>query len=250
MGNMGKIKNFLILAKDKILDTLFPKNIKCIFCGHDVPNFNEKPYCDKCEKFALNNKYKCLKCATPFENDLKLCKYCANDKKHIYFDKIVCPFIYTDTVLRGIRKFKEENGRYLVSTFAKYIAKEVCEANMEFDFIVPVPMFKKDQKIRGYNQSEILANELAKIFDKPVENELLQKIKRTKHQKWLTKKERKRNLENSMIITNKNFVNKKNFLIVDDIVTTCATIDHCAKLLKKSGASKVYGCAVARTALK
>jgi len=117
--------------------------------------------------------------------------------------------------------------------------------------LVPVPLDKKKLKIRGYNQSELLANELAKILQIPVLTDVLIKIKSTDSQMELKKEERKKNLLNAFSIKKcgtsdvPHFLGKKVFL-VDDVYTTGSTMAECAKVLRSAGAKQVWGICIAR----
>jgi len=112
--------------------------------------------------------------------------------------------------------------------------------------LIPVPLNKRRLKNRGYNQSEELAKELSKILQIPVITNSLLKIKPTKSQMELSKKEREVNLRDAFIIKNPTeFVGKKVFL-VDDVYTTGSTMQECATVLRNSGAKQVWGIALAR----
>ena len=136
---------------------------------------------------------------------------------------------------------------YLAKHYAKYISYYLDEKQVEFDVIVPVPSHKSSIRKRGYNPALVLAQELSKITGKPYE-EVFYKTRKTKNQKNLDYTKRQDNLNNSIILLNKSAVNGKNVLIIDDIITTGATIEACAKLIHK--AKNVVGCAVARRSLK
>ena len=106
--------------------------------------------------------------------------------------------------------------------------------------IVPVPMYAKKQRARGYNQAEIIACELGKIIHIPVNTRFLKRNKNTVPMKEVSGRDRSKNLENAFI-ADKNVVKYKKILLVDDIYTTGATLDACAAVLKKYGVEKVYG---------
>jgi len=108
-----------------------------------------------------------------------------------------------------------------------------------------VPMFKKREKQRGFNQAELIAKELGQITNREVVP-LLEKIKDTPSQTELNKEERVKNVRDSFQI--KKEVNcPKNVLIVDDIWTSGATMEECARILKKSGVEIIRGFTLART---
>jgi len=122
----------------------------------------------------------------------------------------------------------------------------------ENSVLIPVPLDKKKLKIRGYNQSEELAKELAKVLKVPVVSNVLIKIKSTKPQMELSKEEREKNLENAFEIypsghkQNPEKISGKKVFLVDDVYTTGSTMQECAKTLKNSGIKQVWGIVLAR----
>lgn len=219
---------------------LFPDDIKCIFCGKDIPLFYEKPYCENCEKdLTFNEGNRCLICDMPIKNEAKICDFCQNNKR--YFKKAYCPFIYKDKIRQAILSYKFDNRRYMAKGFAVLIAKYIND--LKVDLITFVPMTKNKQKERSFNQAERLANELGKILNIPV-LKTLEKIKDTDEQKILDYKERSKNLKDAFRIINRDLIKDKSVLLVDDILTTCATVNTCAEYLSKH--ATVYVTAIAR----
>ena len=120
----------------------------------------------------------------------------------------------------------------------------IDEKDLNIDFVTFVPSHKKTIKKRGYNQSKLLAEEIASLLNIPL-IETLEKNVLTKTQKNLDYTTRQENLRDSMrFLIDKNLIKDKNILLVDDIVTTGATVNTCANLLSK--AKNVYVCAIAR----
>ncbi len=103
------------------------------------------------------------------------------------------------------------------------------------DFLIPVPMYKKDIRKRGYNQSAIIAKTLSKITKIPVHYDCLNKTKQTKKQVGLNYEKRTKNLSKAFEV-NKKCLNKKySVVLVDDVFTTGSTLNECAKTLLKNG---------------
>lgn len=238
-----KVKERLKLVKDKILDILFPNDITCIFCGNEISSGH---ICTNCLKENIFNEgNRCSVCDSPIKEGNIICDHCKNIKRN--YKKLFCPFNYAGKVRQSLLKFKSDRAKYLAKPFAQFIADRLLQENIEFDVIVPVPSHKKTIKERGYNPAKVLADELALITSKPVAD-VLYKTVQTKKQKFLNFQERQDNLENSITLLDKSAIKNKNVLIIDDIITTSATIDICAKLMIK--AQNIYGCAVARRALQ
>ena len=238
-----KIKEKLIHLKDKILDVLFPNDITCIFCDNEIPSGH---ICDKClNEHLFNDGNKCQVCDSPIKEGNIICDHCKKAKRN--YKRCFCPLNYSGNVRKSLLKFKSDGAKYLAKPFAEFIAEKLVIEEVEFDVIVPVPSHKKSIKDRGYNPAEELAKELSKITGKPYANALCKTFP-TQKQKFLNFDERQNNLENSITLVDKTAVQGKNVLIIDDIITTSATINACAKLMIK--ANEIYGCAVARRALE
>ena len=238
------MKNFM----EKALNIFFPKKLKCMFCGRDI-DYKNKPYCDFCEKekFFNNSKSRCKICDMPIVGEVEYCDNCKQNHKS--FDKAFCPFIYEGNVRKSLLKFKSQNAKYLAEPMAKIMAEKLIDENLEFDIIIPIPMTEKSLKKRGYNQALLLAEEISKILNKPLCTDVLFKTRDTKHQKELGFNDRQKNLAGAFGLENIKKIKGKNILLVDDILTTCATVDSCSSLLKKYS-NNVYVCCFARNIYK
>ena len=144
-----------------------------------------------------------------------------------------------------IMGFKYSNKRYLAEIFAELCAFVLLKEFADSDFIINVPMHPKDKRKRGYNQTELLCKEISKKTGYTFVNGLFSKTKRTLRQATLSKEDRAKNLENAFKLEDKKAVKDKIILIVDDCMTTGATVEAIAKSLKKSKAKKVYVITVA-----
>ena len=111
--------------------------------------------------------------------------------------------------------------------------------------MIPIPLSKAKLRKRGYNQSKILANELAKKFNIPFAD-VLQRNRDTKTQAGLSRIEKRLNVRNVFEITNHKFLIKQNVFLVDDVVITGATLSQAAKVLKENGAKRVIGLTLVR----
>ncbi|MFR2196198.1 MAG: ComF family protein [Clostridia bacterium] len=115
----------------------------------------------------------------------------------------------------------------------KYVQFEI------YDIIIPVPISKKRNKERGYNQSFLIAREIAKNEKVKLKNNVISKVKNNNTQSKLNKEERAENVKNVYKITNNKEIIDKNILLIDDIFTTGATLNECSKMLKQAGTKKV-----------
>lgn len=240
------MKNKLKNCWNKILEFLFPSNLKCIFCGRDVPS---KDFCcceDCLHKLPFNIGQKCKICDDEIFGDGSICDNCKSHHKK--FDKAIAPFVYEGDVKKIVLKLKNDNAKYLTPHMAKFMVNRLKQETFSFDLILPVPLSQKSLNKRKYNQASLLAEEIAKLTNSAYNNTVLIKEKETKHQKELGFLDRQNNLHNAFKVVDKNAIINKNILLVDDVMTTGATSNECAKTLKKY-ANKVYVLTFARNRL-
>lgn len=230
--------------KDIFLNALYPDSIKCIFCNNELES--DDPICKDCHNSDyFNTGNRCMFCDLRIKKDNIVCDNCQSFRPK--FVKAICPFVYKDHVRASILKFKSDGAKYLAKPFAKFMYEKLKDENINFDIIVPVPSHKDTIKKRGYNQAKVLADEIAILSCKPVIEVIIKNVK-TKTQKSLTFKERHENLVNSMTLTDKKLIKGKTILLVDDILTTCATVNYCSELM--SNAKEIYVATIARNELK
>ncbi|MEJ5286402.1 MAG: ComF family protein [Candidatus Kapaibacterium sp.] len=137
-------------------------------------------------------------------------------------------------------KFKKI-GYFLGTKLGEHIYNEIEKQGFNIDFIVPVPIHKLRRRERGFNQSEIISEAISQVTSIPVEFNLIKRNIYTQSQTQLNFDERKKNVENAFVLgKSSNFVQGKNFLLVDDIITTGSTLFNCAKLLKSVGANEMF----------
>ena len=116
----------------------------------------------------------------------------------------------------------------------------------EADLIVSVPTYSTKKRERAYNHAEILAKTLSKNLSIPMDERNLKKIRWTQSQSELDKERRQKNVQDSFLTVDKNVFSGKKVLIVDDVYTTGATINECAKALLDAKADKVFSLTLAR----
>ena len=213
---------------EKILNLIFP-NV-CGFCY----KFNNNNLCKKCE--MILNKYE-------FNN----IKDYTQDKQK-YFDYLFCALKYENIIREKIIQYKFNEKSYLYKTFAKIIIKnkKIYSFFKLYDIIIAVPMHKSKKNIRGYNQSELVAKEIAKQMELVMEKDTLIKVKKTQVQSTLTKSKRMENIKDAFGIKNSDKIKNKKIILVDDIYTTGSTVNECSKVLKKAGAKEICVVTIAK----
>ena len=192
----------------------------------------------------------CWSCPLQYPN--LICNSCTNSiKKEIALifrntptiNQVLSCSEYNKHIKETIKLFKYNQKRVLPlfdPLIKKALKLKPCHFK-DIDIIIPVPLHKKKSRLRGFNQSELIAERLSGFSSIMHMPENLIKIKNTISQTGLSRIERMKNLENSFIIKNPKIVKEKTVLLIDDIVTTGATLETCAKELINAGVKKVKG---------
>ncbi len=179
-------------------------------------------------------------CGKPLEREEQ--EYCRSCSKYLpAFDGGRSVWIHAHPVTSAIYRFKYHNKRYYGKVFGKEMARcySVFVQQWEIEEIIPIPLHKSRKRFRGFNQTDILADELGRILNIPVNKTRLYRIKKTKPQKELDYGQRIKNMKNAFAVSKHSRV-KRRVLLIDDIYTTGSTIHKAAKILKLSGVEKVY----------
>ena len=146
---------------------------------------------------------------------------------------------------RSIHQFKF-NGKVGLDRPLGVLLEQAIDTDLKIDLLVPVPLQRKRLQQRSYNQALLLARVVAKLRKLPVDNDLLIKVRETETQQGLSAKERVKNLQGSFKLE-KN-VSGQNILLVDDVMTTGATVAACSRSLIEGGAANIYVAVIGRAA--
>lgn len=209
-------------------------NYTCDNCGKEV--FNGRRLCETCrEELPYNDGNTCPLCGRRVK-ELGICTECK--EKPLVAERARSLWLHEGDAAKLIRQFK--TGRpYLYRALAEETAPLVEREFGGADAVVFVPMTKKALKARGYNQSCLLARSLAERTGKELLC-VLEKKKDNADQRELTRREREENMRNAFAVRDKSAVKGRTVLIVDDTLTTGATIDAVATALKGAGAKTVF----------
>jgi len=207
----------------KILDLLFPP--KCPFCWR-VLDFSDNSACEKCMG------------SLPFtDSDHKL-----HGK---YFRVCAAPFFFDGMVRKSIHRYKFNGASWYSAAYGKMLADCVREHLPEFDVLTWVPLSEARFKSRGYDQAYLLAKAAGdNLGREPVAT--LRKTVDTKAQSEISdSRVRTDNVRDVYEISSPSTVNGRRILLIDDVVTTGATTDECARVLMEAGAKEVICAALA-----
>lgn len=216
--------------REKLLDFLFPP--KCCICGEILSS--GKVFCDSCAEEIMENK------SAKFVS-----------KHDFAFSKAVFAADYSEKTQRAVLRMKKFADANEVEEFAKLLAftiiKELSDAH--FDLVTAVPMSEEKLKERGHNQAEALAVRVAQRLSLPYRGDLLIQGENFSAQHTLTRSERESAAKERFSAAQGVSITGR-VLLVDDVITTGATLNRCAELLRSIGASDVVAAAALSTPKK
>lgn len=229
-----RIIHSCFISLKQILKTAFPR--LCIGCMKS--------------ELTTNSGYLCLQCISevPFTDHFEK-KYENALVQHFYgrfpvsFGAAMVYFSSGGLVQEIMHTFKYKGEQYVGRSLGKMLAIRLkeCPFRPKIDMIISVPIHFKRQYKRGFNQSDILAQEIAIEMHLPFERDLLLKILDTESQTTKTRKERLENIANAIAIKENKIseIKGKHILLVDDTITTGSTLEACGLILLKNGAASL-----------
>jgi ComF family protein len=235
----------------KILNSagIFFKNLRqiawqnyCRCCGQVIVE-DEKYFCSKCWQnlgFCIVDSY-CLRCGKELSVFARLPDGCAGCREENFnFDSIACAGIYRPPLSSLIVRFKLADRTYLLEPLLNLAQDAISRSDFPepIDYIVPVPLHWRRRFQRGFNQSALIAKDLN--FGNARFNTDLVCIRYTEEQTSLTAAARARNVRGAFAVRKNHNFKGKNICLIDDVKTTGATLNECAKILKDAGADKVF----------
>lgn len=244
-------RSWLTAASDALVSIIFPAD--CRICAELLVDSRRVPICPKClASFERIRSAICEICGCPLsgyqlrEGQTGLCPACQN--KTYGFDRARSFAIYQGPLVRAILLLKFEQIEPLGSWFAEKVAEIVESERDRFaaDVVVPVPLHRQRQRDRGYNQAALISKPLAKRLHLPHKALLLMRTKARPDKRILTLEERWESVRNAFATRPGSQVDDLRVLLVDDVLTTGATLDACARELREAGAKSVFAITVAR----
>lgn len=214
--------NKILKIQEKILNLIYPKT--CGICG----KINSNALCKKCEiNLNKQSENQIIKEGTEIE-----------DKK---FNELMYIFRYEGKIRKIIIDYKFNEKSYIYVTFVNFLLKnkKIFENIKNYDTIIPVPISKKRKKTRGYNQSLLIAKEIAQRTNLKLMNDCLIKTKNIIEQSKLNKEDRIQNIQGVYKLKNMKLIENKKILLIDDIYTTGSTVNECSKMLRIGNPIKI-----------
>jgi ComF family protein len=260
----GGIANYAVLTRNFLLDLFFP--IECLGCAKP-----DEWICSKCFRaLPINNRLFCPGCGRDNNNSA----YCDKCAPNYFLDGIWTASDYNNPIVANIIKkykyhFIKELGTVLTRLLIIYFTQllESCRLQLkpsenwekninkrlqvplpvlwpENTAIIPIPLHKKRRRWRGFNQAEQIAAGFCRHFKFNFEPNLLIRVRHTAPQMKLNKKKRWKNLANAFKFKG-DILKSQSVILIDDVATSGATLNECARVLKQNGASEVWGLVVA-----
>ena len=259
-----------------ILDVIFPKT--CLGCGKFTRSTDSTPstgsgqasspqassgratdfdyVCRKCfGEIELKNSLECIGC----KRQTRLGFTCTFCDKSNEVDQLIITADLSDTLVEKMLKtykykFIQSMALPLSMLIRRRIKKLLSGGFSLFEdnpLLIPVPLHKRRLNERGFNQAELLAKSMADTYHVVYNNNVLIRVTNPKHQAEIKKKEeRLENVKNNFAVTDRALIRGRTIVLIDDICTSGATLNECARILKENGAKRVIGFVIARGQFK
>lgn len=226
---------------DGFLDLLYPP--RCCVCRR----WESPPFCETCLKsIEYIQQPFCPRCGEPGSNEI--CRACAEGGRG--FERARAIATYTSSLGIAVRalKFRGALGlvRPLSAIIARFLDTSIGAEVSRVDMVMPVPIHRSRQRTLGFNHAQLLAEPVTTKLQVPLSETLLLRRKRTRPQRNLSFEERFQNVADAFEVTDPSNVAGRVVLVVDDIMTTGATLSACAATLREAGARSVFALAVVR----
>lgn len=220
-----------------ITKLVYPDGLCCVLCDKELSD--NSGLCGKCRPHF--NAHFCRRCGNALRNGLQeYCDDCLTKDSRLLFDEARAPFVYDeDNVSRMVKKLKYGSAPYMANIMARFMCETLAAQPWQLDLVTFVPMHPRKERARSYNQARLLAECVAERLKLPVVG-TLRKIRHTKVSATkLGRAERVKLLAGSFALEGCD-VGGKNILLIDDVLTTKATANECAKMLKLGRVKRVY----------
>lgn len=223
---------------DKWRETRKDVGYSCDACGREVFSYPENRLCPKCDKTIERvGEKRCPVCGRKIVSQ-GVCLACKNDRPTFAF--AVAALSYENEAAALVNRFK--NGeRYLSALLAKEMARAFAPYQDEEYILAFVPISDQSRESRGYDQAELLCKDFARESGLVFSPDILVRASDKETQKNFSARERKENIHGAFRVHARKAVEGKAVLVIDDVMTTGATLSECARILYAAGARKVSG---------
>lgn len=240
-------------ALDGLAVVLLPSN--CRICEQPLVRLARIPVCDSCidslKRAHVNGCSICgeaLDLASPEAEPI--CPLCR--RAHPEFDFAVSFGAYNGALRKLIHLLKYEQLRPAANILGAKLAQAIAErsfAGAEPVLLIPVPLHRIKQRLRGFNQSELIARSAAGHLDRArfrVHNGILRRVRATVSQTGLTRHQRRENVRGAFVVAKPDQLRDRTVVLIDDVFTTGTTLNECARVLRRAGSREAIVATVAR----
>ncbi len=234
----------------RVMHALLP--VDCTGCGIALSDDPVPFFCRTCwATITPLAGPACPRCGRPFASPVAqafspghLCGDCR--KRGPSYTKARSLFAYVPPLRDAIRLFKYHRKVVLAEDLGN-LMMQAFEPFPEVDVLMAVPLFPTRLREREFNQALLLADRVNRRLRLPLSQDNLVRIRQQPSQTELTRAARLKNLRRTFTVLRPKEVAGKRILLIDDVMTTGTTVNECAKVLRRAGASDVYVCTLART---
>jgi competence protein ComFC len=247
----SKIQSSLHSWSDAALSFFYPS--LCQICKEERATADEGYVCASCwsgkEGVRFITAPFCERCGLPFEGEIGgnfTCSNCQDVELHFSWARSAVKA--KGVVLEVIHRYKYQRALWFEPFLADLLIREARPLlqNVKWDFIVPVPLHPVKQREREFNQAELLSKRLSQAIEVPLNTKLLRRVEPTRTQTQLTREQRAENVKRAFAMIDGQKLSGEKIVLLDDVLTTGATTNACARVLRQAGASEVCVWTLAR----
>lgn len=222
----------------KLRSKLYLDGPVCSACGKELLSHIRGGLCPECEKTSVKlGTDICGKCGRVLANEAEFCDTCIRNERA--FVRARSCYVYEGAPKKFVYRLKFGGRRYLAAFIAEAMVDRYLDCDFECDCVVAVPLSAKRKRKRGYNQAELIAEELSSRLKLPLIDGALVKTKENKSQAKLKRREREENVRGVYEVTAPEAFKGRRVLVVDDVMTTGATLGEVSRILYKAKARSV-----------
>lgn len=227
-----------------VINLLFPPH--CIICGVGITS--EDQICLKCKNtIPFIESSVCSCCGVVFPVNVGTNHFCGRCiKKKPSYQEVLAFTQYEEPIVTVLHRLKYAGDTSGLVVIRYCIRENQIQHFEDIDVVIPVPLHLKRLRKRGFNQALLLAREFFYKRNAIIQSDILQRVRNTDSQTFLSREDRRKNLRKAFVVERQERVRGKRVCLVDDVFTTGATIEECSKTLVKAGASEVVALVFAR----
>lgn len=244
----NKVNTWIKKVFSKFTRTLYPEGYVCYICGAELDEEHRAhSLCEKClKRLPFRHDMTCPVCGTYVTSPGK-CIHCRDN--NLPYHKAYAPFDYTGSIRYMIISYKDKGSPWLHTYISKFLIDYAKAMELKADYLVYVPSSAKALKTRGFEHNKQIAEAVADALDMKL-TEPLHRISQKKDNRNLSTEDRFRNVAEAFQMRedyDRSLLIGKSVLIIDDVMSSGATVTTCASILKRNGAKEINILTLARS---